>query len=42
MADFPEKIGLIAGNGKFPLLVLDAARSKGVQVVVRRSGGDVC
>ena len=27
-------IGLIAGNGKFPLLVLDAARSKGVQVVV--------
>jgi DUF1009 family protein len=34
MADFPEKIGLIAGNGKFPLLVLDAARSKGVQVVV--------
>ena len=34
MADFPEKIGLIAGNGKFPFLVLDAARSKGVQVVV--------
>ena len=30
----PEKIGLIAGNGKFPLLVLDAARSKGLQVVV--------
>ena len=29
-----ERIGLIAGNGKFPLLVLDAARSKGMQVVV--------
>ena len=30
----PERIGLIAGNGKFPLLVLDAARSKGMEVVV--------
>jgi len=30
----PVKIGLIAGNGKFPLLVLDAACSKGMQVVV--------
>jgi len=29
-----RRIGLIAGNGKFPLLVLDAARSKGLQVVV--------
>ena len=29
-----QRIGLIAGNGKFPLLVLDAARSKGMQVVV--------
>lgn len=29
-----DKIGLIAGNGKFPLLVLDAARSKGLDVVV--------
>ncbi|HLI64536.1 MAG TPA: UDP-2,3-diacylglucosamine diphosphatase LpxI, partial [Terriglobales bacterium] len=28
------RIGLIAGNGKFPLLVLDAARSKGMEVVV--------
>jgi UDP-2,3-diacylglucosamine hydrolase len=34
MMDFPRKIGLIAGNGKFPLLVLDAARSQGMQVVV--------
>src|SRR6202008_2440184 len=32
--DMPAKIGLIAGNGKFPFLVLDAARSKGMQVVV--------
>ncbi len=29
-----EKIGLIAGNGSFPLLVLDAARSRGLDVVV--------
>jgi UDP-2,3-diacylglucosamine hydrolase len=34
MTDVPERIGLIAGNGKFPLLVLDAARSRGMQVVV--------
>jgi hypothetical protein len=30
----PKRIGLIAGNGSFPLLVLDAARSQGMQVVV--------
>ncbi len=29
-----EKLGLIAGNGKFPFLVLDAARSRGYEVVV--------
>ncbi len=29
-----EKLGLIAGNGKFPLLVLDAARAAGHEVVV--------
>ncbi|MGB9073875.1 MAG: UDP-2,3-diacylglucosamine diphosphatase LpxI [Terriglobales bacterium] len=29
-----EKIGLIAGNGDFPLLVLDAARAQGYEVVV--------
>jgi UDP-2,3-diacylglucosamine hydrolase len=29
-----EKLGLIAGNGKFPLLVLDAARARGIPVVV--------
>jgi len=28
------KIGLIAGNGKFPLLVLDAARAQGHDVIV--------
>src|SRR6266446_5828588 len=28
------KLGLIAGNGKFPLLVLDAARAQGFEVVV--------
>src|SRR5450631_3902368 len=30
----PQRLGLIAGNGSFPLLVLDAARSQGSQVVV--------
>ena len=34
MSDAPQKLGLIAGNGKFPFLVLDAARSQGMQVVV--------
>ncbi|HMH01866.1 MAG TPA: UDP-2,3-diacylglucosamine diphosphatase LpxI [Terriglobales bacterium] len=29
-----EKIGLIAGNGRFPFLVLDAARAQGLDVVV--------
>lgn len=28
------KVGLIAGNGRFPFLVLEAARSQGVEVVV--------
>jgi hypothetical protein len=28
------RLGLIAGNGKFPFLVLDAARAKGFEVVV--------
>jgi UDP-2,3-diacylglucosamine hydrolase len=30
----PQRIGLIAGNGRFPFLVLDAARSAGMEVVV--------
>src|SRR5437868_14956714 len=29
-----ERLGLIAGNGKFPVLVLDAARAQGLNVVV--------
>ncbi|MGA9304903.1 MAG: LpxI family protein, partial [Candidatus Sulfotelmatobacter sp.] len=29
-----ERIGLIAGNGTFPLLILDAARAQGFEVVV--------
>jgi DUF1009 family protein len=29
-----EKLGLIAGNGKFPFLVLDAARAQGYEVIV--------
>ncbi len=30
----PDKLGLIAGNGQFPFLVLDAARAQGYEVVV--------
>ena len=29
-----ERIGLIAGNGRFPFLVLDAARAQGYEVIV--------
>ena len=29
-----KKLGLIAGNGSFPLLLLDAARAQGAQVIV--------
>src|SRR5256885_556465 len=29
-----ERLGLIAGNGRFPFLVLDAARAQGLDVVV--------
>jgi UDP-2,3-diacylglucosamine hydrolase len=34
MASQKEKLGLIAGNGKFPFLVLDAARAQGFEIVV--------
>lgn len=34
MSDGKPKLGLIAGNGKFPFLVLDAARAQGYEVVV--------
>ena len=30
----PQKLGIIAGNGRFPFLVLDAARAQGYEVVV--------
>ena len=30
----PNKLGLIAGNGRFPFLLLDAARAHGLEVVV--------
>ena len=32
--NFMARYGLIAGNGKFPFLVLEAARSRGLEVVV--------
>jgi len=34
MSSPKERLGLIAGNGKFPFLVLDAARAQGYDVVV--------
>lgn len=34
MTSQKERLGLIAGNGKFPFLVLDAARAQGYEVVV--------
>jgi DUF1009 family protein len=30
----PPKLGLIAGNGTFPLLLIDAARARGTEVIV--------
>jgi UDP-2,3-diacylglucosamine hydrolase len=34
MSSSSETLGLIAGNGRFPFLVLDAARAQGIEVVV--------
>ena len=34
MSSTSKRFGLIAGNGRFPLLVLDAARAQGFEVVV--------
>ena len=34
MSSANSKLGLIAGNGRFPFLLLDAARAQGVEVVV--------
>lgn len=33
-ADSPARLGLIAGNGRFPFLLLDAARAHGTEVIV--------
>src|SRR5271163_175132 len=30
----PQRWGLIAGNGRFPFLVLEAARSQGIEMAV--------
>ena len=34
MTESKDKLGLIAGNGRFPFLLLDAARAHGTEVVV--------
>src|ERR1700756_4461234 len=34
MASHDKRLGLIAGNGRFPFLVLDAARAQGFEVIV--------
>jgi UDP-2,3-diacylglucosamine hydrolase len=34
LSESPNKLGLIAGNGRFPFLLLDAARAEGLTVVV--------
>jgi DUF1009 family protein len=34
VTDVANKLGLIAGNGRFPFLLLDAARAHGLEVVV--------
>ena len=34
MAIYDKRLGLIAGNGRFPFLVLDAARAHGLEVIV--------
>src|SRR5438034_5342478 len=34
MASHEKRLGLIAGNGRFPFLVLDAARGQGLEVIV--------
>jgi DUF1009 family protein len=34
MSEAPGALGLIAGNGRFPLLVLEAARALGRDVTV--------
>jgi UDP-2,3-diacylglucosamine hydrolase len=38
--DFPSHIGLIAGNGRFPLLFAKAAKDKGIKVIAAAIKGD--
>ena len=40
MSDLPSQIGLIAGNGRFPLLFAKAAKHKGIHVVAAAIKGD--
>lgn len=39
-AEEPGKYGMVAGNGKFPFLVLEAARSRGLEMVVAAVEGE--
>lgn len=39
-ASLPSTIGLIAGNGRFPLLFAQAARRQGIKVITAASRGD--
>ncbi len=39
-SDLPASIGLIAGNGKFPLLFAQAARRQSIKVICAASKGD--
>ena len=40
MPNLPNQIGLIAGNGRFPLLFAKAAKNKGIRVVAAAIRGD--
>jgi hypothetical protein len=40
MSNLPSQIGLIAGNGRFPLLFAKAAKSKGIRIVAAAIKGD--
>jgi len=42
MTENAPKLGLIAGNGRFPFLVLDAARAQGFRVVVAAIKEETC
>jgi DUF1009 family protein len=42
MSDGLDKYGLIAGNGQFPFLVLQSARSQGIDIVVAAIKEETC